>query len=612
MPDSLEPSSELAETPSAWYTLRRLLPFLAPYRPRVFLAAVALLVAAAATLAIPAAFRLLIDQGFALPSVTGSDSSNWEVNRVFLLLFAVALVLAAATAIRFYCVSWLGDRITADLRSAVFRQVLQQDPVFFETLRTGEVQSRLSSDTTLIQSLIGSSISLGLRNFVLFIGALLMMIWSSPSLASIIVGLLVVVVLPILVIGRRVRKLSRDSQDRLADTGALANETLNAMQTVQSYVREDMESDRYTTATNTAFISAIRRNRNRAYLTALAITLVFGSIVFVLWLGAQAVIDGRMSAGLLTQFMLYAALVAGSTGALAEVLGDVQRAAGATERLLELLDAKPGIVTHVIDESSGNANDDNFSSHSEGAELTFSAVDFSYPSRPSEKTLADVSFTIKPGETVALVGPSGAGKTTILQLLLRFYDPSNGQIAFNGRPIGTIDLSTLRNNIGFVSQESVVFSDDVAANIRYGKLNASDEDVANAATDAQALEFIERLPEKFNTYLGEKGVRLSGGQRQRLSIARALLKNPPLLLLDEATSALDTESERKVQIALDRAMNGRTTLVIAHRLATIINADRILVMDQGHIVETGTHQELLKANGLYSRLATMQFGETGV
>jgi len=349
VPDSLEPSSELAENPSAWYTLRRLLPFLAPYRPRVFLAAVALLVAAAATLAIPAAFRLLIDQGFALPSVTGSDSSNWEVNRVFLLLFAVALVLAAATAIRFYCVSWLGDRITADLRSAVFRQVLQQDPVFFETLRTGEVQSRLSSDTTLIQSLIGSSISLGLRNFVLFIGALLMMIWSSPSLASIIVGLLVVVVLPILVIGRRVRKLSRDSQDRLADTGALANETLNAMQTVQSYVREDMESDRYTTATNTAFLSAIRRNRNRAYLTALAITLVFGSIVFVLWLGAQAVIDGRMSAGLLTQFMLYAALVAGSTGALAEVLGDVQRAAGATERLLELLDAKPGIVTNVSD-----------------------------------------------------------------------------------------------------------------------------------------------------------------------------------------------------------------------------------------------------------------------
>jgi len=314
-----------------------------------------------------------------------------------------------------------------------------------------------------------------------------------------------------------------------------------------------------------------------------------------------------MSAGLLTQFMLYAALVAGSTGALAEVLGDVQRAAGATERLLELLDAKPSIITNLSD-----TRESDISSHREGAALTFSQVNFSYPSRPTEKTLAELSFTINPGETVALVGPSGAGKTTILQLLLRFYDPSDGRIALNGRPIDSIELSTLRNNIGFVSQESVVFSEDVSANIRYGKLHATNEEVKNAAADAQALEFIERLPEKFHTYLGEKGVRLSGGQRQRLSIARALLKNPPLLLLDEATSALDAESERKVQMALDRAMNGRTTLVIAHRLATIVNADRILVMDKGRIVETGTHQELLKTKGLYARLATMQFGETGI
>jgi len=567
------------------------------------LAGAALLVAAAATLAIPMAFRRLIDQGFSLPGTSVAGITGTDVDHVFLLLFAVALVLAASTAIRYYCVSWLGDRITADLRNTVFKQVLSQDPVFFETLRTGEVQSRLSSDTTLIQSLIGSSISLGLRNALLFAGALLMMIWSSPQLASIIVGLLVAVVLPILVVGRRVRKLSRDSQDRLADTGALANETLNAMQTVQSYVRQDMESARYSNATNEAFNSAIRRNRNRSYLTALAITLVFGSIVFVLWLGAQAVIDGRMSPGLLTQFMLYAALVGGSTGALAEVLGDVQRAAGATERLLELMDAEP-----VIKSGSQKRKITQTSQPSAGSLVVFNSVNFNYPSRPDELALADLSFTLQPGETVALVGPSGAGKTTVLQLLLRFYDPQTGSIQLDDTPIETLDLGSLREAIGFVSQDSVVFSDSVAANLRYGKLDASDAEVKEAARDAQALEFIERLPEGFDTYLGEKGVRLSGGQRQRLSIARALLKNPPLLLLDEATSALDAESERKVQVALDRAMSGRTTLVIAHRLATIINADKILVLDQGRVVEAGTHQELINGGKLYARLAAMQFG----
>ncbi len=593
------PSSEL----SAWRTLKRLLPFLIPYKTRVIVAGASLLVAAAATLAIPTAFRLLIDQGFTLPDTGVGSADSSQVDSVFLTLFGVALILAAATAIRFYCVSWLGDRITADLRNAVFKQVLHQDPVFFETLRTGEVQSRLSSDTTLIQSLIGSSISLGLRNSLLFIGALLMMIWSSPGLASIIVGLLVLVVVPILVIGRRVRKLSRDSQDKLADTGALANETLNAMQTVQSYVRENMESERYSVATDTAFHSAVRRNRNRSYLTALAITLVFGSIVFVLWLGAQAVIDGQMSAGLLTQFMLYAALVAGSTGALAEVLGDVQRAAGATERLLELLDAQPtiksGTQSLTIQSNSDMLN---------GAHVEFNNVSFSYPSRANEAALSNVSFTLEPGKTVALVGPSGAGKTTILQLLLRFYDPISGSIKIESHATETLGLTDLRENIGFVSQDSVIFSDDVAANLRYGKLDATDAQVRQAASDAQALEFIERLPNGFDTYLGEKGVRLSGGQRQRLSIARALLKNPPLLLLDEATSALDAESERKVQKALDRAMNGRTTLVIAHRLATIVNADTILVLDEGRVVESGTHEALLKTSGLYSRLASMQFG----
>lgn len=426
-----------------------------------------------------------------------------------------------------------------------------------------------------------------------------MMIWSSPRLASIIVGLLIAVVVPILIVGRRVRKLSRDSQDKLADTGALANETLNAMQTVQSYVREDMESERYARAADNAFESALRRNRNRSFLTALAITLVFGSIVFVLWLGANAVMEGRMTPGLLTQFMLYAAIVGGSTGALAEVIGDVQRAAGATERLLELMDARANIVagTAKLNESG-----------QKGASVKFDKISFNYPSRPETAALDDVSFAVSPGMTVALVGPSGAGKTTVLQLLLRFYDPQSGSIHLNGTPINTLSLDELREAVGFVSQESMVFSENVANNIRYGDLQASDQQVRQAAEDAQAMEFIERLPQGFDTYLGERGVRLSGGQRQRLSIARALLKNPPLLLLDEATSALDAQSEAKVQKALDRAMSGRTTLVIAHRLATIINADQIIVMDQGQVIDCGTHQQLLANGGLYARLASMQFG----
>lgn len=601
--DKLLKDSKQVANQAAWKTLFRLAPFLGPYKTRVWLAGGALLVAAAATLAIPTAFRLLIDQGFTLP---GSGIGKAQINGVFLTLLVVAIVLALSTSVRFYCVSWLGDRITADLRKAVFSNVLHQDPVFFETLRTGDVQSRLSSDTTLIQSLIGSSISVGLRNVLLFIGALIMMIWSSPPLAGIIVALLIATVFPILFVGRRVRVLSRDSQDKLADTGALANETLNAMETVQSYVRESTEAQRYGDAADEAFHTAIVRNRTRAYLTALAITLIFAAIVFVLWLGAQAVMDGRMSAGILAQFILYAALVAGSTGALSEVLGDVQRAAGATERLLELLDASPQIKS-----GSARRNKADQSNNTEvvpaGAELVFKDICFHYPSRPLENALDHLNITIKPGETVALVGPSGAGKTTVLQLLLRFYNPQSGSIYLDDSPIQQLHLSDLREAIGFVSQDSVVFSDDVSANIRYGNLDASDEEVRKAASDAQALDFIERLPQGFSTYLGEKGVRLSGGQRQRLSIARALLKNPPLLLLDEATSALDAQSERKVQLALQSAMKGRTTLVIAHRLATIVNADKILVLDEGKVVQQGSHQSLINEEGLYARLAAMQF-----
>src|SRR5690606_6194695 len=503
------------------------------------------------------------------------------------------------TALRFYSVSWLGERVSADLRRAVYRQVLRQDARFFETLKTGEVLSRLNTDTTLIQTLVGTSVSLGLRNALLFVGALAMLIVTSPGLASIIVGLLLAVVLPILVFGRRVRRLSRASQDALADTSALAGETLGAIQTVQAYVREPLESQRFGTATESAFASAIRRVRARALLTALAIVLVFGAIVFVLWLGARAVIDERLTAGLLTQFILYAALVAGATGAIAEVLGDVQRAVGATERLLEPLEAQPSIRSPrrplPLPERAA------------GAQLAIEDLSFRYPSRPDEPALEHITLEIAPGETVALVGPSGAGKTTLFQLLLRFHDPQSGCIRIDGVDLRELDLAQLRGAIGVVSQDSVVFSADAMENIRYGRLDATDAEVIDAAKAAHAHEFIERLPERYRTFLGERGVRLSGGQRQRIAIARALLRNPQLLLLDEATSALDAESERAVHAALERAMQGRTTIVIAHRLSTVVGADRIVVLERGRIVDVGTHAQLVERGGLYARLAAMQF-----
>lgn len=574
-----------------------LLPFLKPYRNRFVIAGIALVVAAGSTLAIPYAFKQMIDLGF---GANAGVRSAAHVDEVFLALFAVATVLALATAARFYSVSWLGERVTADIRNAVYSHVVQQSPEFFETTKTGEVLSRLTTDTTLIQSVVGTSISMALRNVLLFLGGLVMLFITSPKLSSIIIGLLVLTVLPIVMFGRRVRKLSRDSQDRVADASAMAGEILNAMPTVQAFTHEGLEAKRFGGSVEGAFSTAMRRIQARAFLTMLAIVLVFGTIVFVLWLGAHAVLEGTMTGGDLGQFILYASIVAGAIGALSEVMGEAQRAAGATERLLELLAVRSDIQNpaqaQALPPRAAN-----------GAALSLSEVSFSYPSRPDTLALDHVTLDIKPGETVAVVGPSGAGKTTLFQMLLRFYDPQSGAIRLDGTDIRLLDLHTLRGAIGIVPQDTVIFSADAMENIRYGRADATDQEVIQAARLAAAHEFIERLPNGYKSFLGERGVRLSGGQRQRIAIARALLKNPPLLLLDEATSALDAESERLVQGALEAAMVGRTTIIIAHRLATVQRADRIIVMEDGKIVETGTHQSLVALGGIYANLAALQF-----
>jgi len=595
-PSAAAPSVSREMKKGSLATLRGLAPFLAPYKKQFLLAGIALLVAAGSTLAIPAAFKQMIDLGF---GGAGAKSIQ-HVDLVFLALFGLATLLALGTAARFYTVSWLGERVTADIRSAVYNHVVTQSPEFFETTRTGEVLSRLTTDTTLIQAVVGTSISLALRNTLLFVGGLAMLFVTSAKLTSIILGLLVLVVVPIVLFGRRVRKLSRDSQDRIADASAIAGEILNAMPTVQAFTHEKIEAQRFGSSVESAFATAMRRIRARAVLTMLAIALVFGAIVFVLWLGAHAVLEGAMTGGDLGQFILYASIVSGAIGALSEVMGEAQRAAGATERLLELLAVQsdirnPAHPTVLPARTAG------------GAALQLANVQFSYPSRPETAALDRVTLDVKPGETVAIVGPSGAGKTTLFQLLLRFYDPQSGSIRLDGVDIRDLDLHLLRDAIGIVPQDTVIFSANALENIRYGRFDATDAEVIAAAKLAAAHEFIERLPEGYQSYLGERGVRLSGGQRQRIAIARALLKNPPLLLLDEATSALDAESERLVQRALEAAMVGRTTLIIAHRLATVQRADRIIVMEDGRIVETGTHASLVALGGIYANLAALQF-----
>ena len=546
----------------------------------------------------PLAFRDLIDFGFGKRARAGGGLfGGLSLNGHFIALFGLAGFWALAVSARYYTVAWVGERVTADLRSAVYARVLSQSPQFFETLQTGEVLSRLTGDTTLIQTVVGSSISMGLRSLFQFIGGMIMLAVTSLYLFSLNLGLMALLTLPILAIGRKVKKLSRESQDKIADASALAGEILNAMPTVQAYTQEPQEAGRFAERTETSFVTAIRRTRVRAALTALIITAVMGTIIFVLWIGARQVHDGTMTGGQLASFVLYAALVAGGVGTMSEVWGDVMRAAGATERLLDLLHAESAI--HEAPSPQAPA-------HPAQAAISFDHVTFRYPARPQTRALDDICLDIAPGESVALVGPSGAGKTSLFQLLLRYYDVSDGAIRLNGQDIRQLSLHDLRQGIAIVPQDPVIFSANALENIRYGRPAASDEDVMQAARAALVDEFIDRLPEGYQTFLGERGTRLSGGQRQRIAIARAILKGAPLLLLDEATSALDAESEILVQKGLSAAMQGRTTLIIAHRLATVQKVDRIVVLDRGRIVETGTPESLRNQGGLYARLAALQ------
>jgi ATP-binding cassette, subfamily B, bacterial len=585
-------------SPRSLSALTGLWPFLRPYRARIALAFILLCLGSATILLVPLAFRDLIDFGFGNRAQAGTGLlGGLSLNGHFIALFGMAAFWALAVSARYYTVSWVGERATADLRSAVYARILSQSPLFFETLQTGEVLSRLTGDTTLIQTVVGSSVSMGLRSLFQFIGGMIMLAVTSLYLFSLNLGLMALLTLPILAIGRKVKKLSRESQDRIADASALAGEILNAMPTVQAYTQEAQEARRFADRTETSFVTAIRRTRVRSALTALIITAVMGTIIFVLWVGARQVHDGTMTGGQLASFVLYAALVAGAVGTMSEVWGDVMRAAGATERLLDLLYADSAIREAARPQTP---------LHPRQAAIHFEHVSFCYPARPQTRVLDDIRLAIAPGESVALVGPSGAGKTSLFQILLRYYDVSDGAIEINGQDIRQLSLHDLRAGIAIVPQEPVIFSANALENIRYGRPAASDEAVIQASRAALAGEFIERLPEGYQTFLGERGTRLSGGQRQRIAIARAILKGAPLLLLDEATSALDAESEILVQKGLSAAMQGRTTLIIAHRLATVQKVNRIVVLDRGRIVETGAPEKLRNQGGLYARLAALQ------
>jgi ATP-binding cassette subfamily B protein len=571
--------------------LRLLVPYLRPYRRQVALALLALLVAALTVLAFGACLRALIDRGFAAGRTDVLDYALAS------LLVAVG-VLALASASRFYFVSWLGERVVADLRRDGLAQVLKLSPAWFETARTGDVMSRLTTDTTLIEQVVGSSVSLAVRNTLMFIGGAIMLVITSPRLTVLALAVVPLAVVPIIVLGRRVRRLSRQSQERIADVTSYAGERVDAIRTVQAFGHEARETRRFTELVEAAFDTARRRILQRAVMTGIVILLVFGAVGVLLWIGGHDVLAGRITAGDLSAFVFYAVVVAGSAGAVSEVLGDLQRAAGAAERIAELLSTRSPVVEPEKPVALPSAG---------AGTVAFEDVTFRYPARPDTTALDHFSLSVAPGESVALVGPSGAGKTTVFSLLLRFYDPGTGKVRLDGIDVSRVRLADLRARLAIVPQEPVLFSASALENIRYGRPEASDAEVRAAADTAYALEFLEALPQGLDTFLGERGVRLSGGQRQRIAIARAILRDPDVLLLDEATSALDAESELAVQTALDRLTRNRTTLIVAHRLATVLKADRIVVMDEGRIVDSGTHRELAARGGLYARLAELQF-----
>jgi ATP-binding cassette subfamily B protein len=588
-----QPSSSERPSARSLKPLRTLWPFITPYRRTLVAALAALLIASAAMLAMPVALRFLIDNGF-----IARDMGT--VDRYFGWFLLATVVFSLFAAVRYYLVTWLGERVVADIRNAVYARVIRMDPAFFEVTRTGEVLSRLTTDTTLVQSISGSGLSIALRSTLSLVGGLVMLVLTSPQMAAYTLIGIVVVVVPVVVVGRYIRRLSRQSQDRVADTSGLAGETLNAMQTVQSFTLEDLQVSRYAEAVKHSFMTAVRRIRMNAVLIGLAFVLVFCMLTLFLWVGSRAVMDGTMTGGQLGQFLMYAFFVGSSATALSSLWGEVQRAAGAMERLSELLRAEPVIKAPAVPELLPDRVD---------GRIQFEHVSFSYPSRPETLALDDFSLEIEPGDTLAVVGPSGAGKSTSFQLLLRFYDILSGVIRVDGIDISRLDPRELRRQIGLVPQETVLFGESALENIRYGRPQATEEEVRQAAVMAEADEFIRRLPQGYDTFLGERGTRLSGGQRQRIAIARAILKDPPILLLDEATSSLDAESERLVQAALESLMQNRTTLVIAHRLATVKKVDRILVMNHGRIEAVGSHGELTANNELYARLAQLQFGD---
>ena len=576
---------------TALRTLARVWVFVRPYRRQVVFAAIALVVAAASVLAIGQGLKGVVDRGF------GAGNAG-ELDRALALMLVVVTVMAGATFARFYFVSWIGERVTADLRRVVFDHLLTLPPVFYESTRTGDVISRLINDTAMLDTVIGSSVSMAIRNLLLLAGGLTMLAITSAKLTLLVLAGVPVVVVPIVLFGRKVRKLARASQDRVGDVGAYVDEALHEVRTVQAYGHEPEDRRRFAERAEAAFLAALMRIRQRAMLVASVILLVFGAIGVILWIGGHDVVAGKLSAGQLSAFVFYAAIVAGAVGTISEVIGDVQRAAGATERLFELLGIEPEIRTPEHPLSLP---------HPARGSATFESVRFHYPSRGELAALDGFSLDVRPGEKVALVGPSGAGKTTVFQLLLRFYDPQQGAVKIDGVDLRHADPREVRSRVAVVPQDPVIFATSVLENVRYGRLDATDAEVREACNAAFATEFVDQLPQRFDSNLGERGVRLSGGQRQRLAIARAILADRPILLLDEATSALDAESEQMVQRALERLMSGRTVLIIAHRLATVRHADRIAVMEAGRLVAVGTHDELLGTSPLYSRLAALQF-----